>query len=153
MKTKVINVFSIDELEESAQKKAYNKWLQAWEYPWWHEAKSSREAFEKWAKELFEEESWDLKGAELREFLFRHLPEESCPWTGYYLDDVFLSSIREFVKSSRDDVDLESILYEAKKRGEEAIEEDEDDSCSFEKYKEYCELNEWTFRENGEIEL
>ena len=46
MRTKVISLFTLDELDNEARKRAYDAWLQCYSYPWFDENRQVLKAFE-----------------------------------------------------------------------------------------------------------
>lgn len=101
MRTETVEVtyYTFDELSDKAKQAAITWWREGGEYPWYHDNMESLKGFD----QIFTDfDAEDLEGAEAVNYLQNlanngELLVGNCPFTGYYMDEVLLDPIREFI--------------------------------------------------------
>lgn len=76
--------------------------------------------------------------------------EGACPFTGYYMDNVLLSPIFEFLKKPVAHMDFEDLLELCLDGWVDACNSDREESSSMEAFEEQAEANGYEYYENGE---
>ena len=161
MREQTIKIYGIDELSEEAKEKAHEEYLTSgmFEYHWMDESIESIRAFT------------DLFGVKVKEYQigtscqsfvvtdadqdsFRwvkpsDMPSDSCPLTGYYLDDTLLLAFYTYAKSH--DGDVKGAFDAAIDAALKDIVSDMEYQESFEYFKDCAFNNGLEFLENGEV--
>ena len=161
MREQTIKIYGIDELSEEAKEKAHEEYLTngMFEYHWLEENIESIRSFS------------DLFGVKVKEYQigtscqsfvvtdadqdsFRgvrpdDMPSNSCPLTGYYLDDTLLLAFYTYAKSH--DGDVKGAFDAAIDAAIKDIVADMEYQESFEYFKDYAFDNELEFLEDGEV--
>jgi hypothetical protein len=87
-------------------------------------------------------------------YKFRHSNcqyESCCPFTGYFMDDILLDPIHEFIKNPNEYTTFEQLLYECLQAWVYACRDDWEYQQSDEYIKEIIEVNGYEFTENGDF--
>lgn len=74
-----------------------------------------------------------------------------CPFSGYYMDDVLLDPIRDFIKNPNHNTDFEDLLMSCILKWQRAVEEDQEFQLSDECIAETLQANDYDFLSNGSI--
>lgn len=169
--TRVIRetMYRIEELTEAAQERAWMVWAEAQEYHWAGENRQSLEAF----SDLFgvsvrdwrygggrpyisyDVPAWDLyqlRGVRLWKYLtqnYAHSIEQTCPLTGYYMDEVLLDPIRRFLRRPDTYTTMEDLVREALSAWVHECERDHEWYFSFERFLEEAAELGLRFTEDG----
>lgn len=162
--------FKLEELSEEAQKRAYYKWLDTREYPWAKENEDSLYAFAEMFRVKivdygygggsrpyirYETSDWDghrLKGVRLWKFLVNNYAkeiEETCPFTGYCMDEDLLDPIRRFLKRPEQDTSLRDLIEDSLNSWLHACEKDHEYWFSWEAFEQEAEELNMVFSEDG----
>jgi hypothetical protein len=197
---KTIALYSIDELPEAIQKKAYHQWLERASYTWAEENEKVLKAFEN----IFPVKiiSWQyggygdyirftmtcdscieqLSGLRLLKYLYnnyfdylfkgkyyskvklvdgkyvykrRHskiIKDNCCVLTGYYLDDIILEPIYNFLKNPKSYVTFFDLMQECLENWIRGCARDYEDYFSFENFLEIAQINGYLYTESGHEE-
>jgi hypothetical protein len=175
METKEIIVYEVNELSESSRKKAHQYWID--HYSWYgYEGDNAGTlgAF----YEIFnpkECKSVELTGHRLAKYIINNHWDEihnrkyyskvvgssykhrhsniqvtrDCPLTGYYIDDVILGPIYDFIDHPVDGPTLSDLVREGISKFNEEVYRDREEYYSMEGFLEECDRNEYRFLENG----
>lgn len=101
----------------------------------------------------------ELRGVRLWKYLTNNrsrweaLTPESCPYTGYYMDEEIRGPLLDFLDKPNQTQDLDQLIYECLQNWVQACDRDHEDYYSLESFEDMAQANEWTFRESGEFEV
>lgn len=161
--------YPISELSRDAQETAWQNWLEYADYPW---SKENRESLDRFS-EIFGvtvtdweygyrynirylTPDWDmysLKGVRLWKYLvnngYADMINDTCPLTGYYIDEALLDPFRDFLKHPKEDTTLEDLVHNALWNWVSTCHQDFEDYYSFEGFQETAEELDWKFTEDG----
>jgi len=187
MKTKVINLYSFDELSEEAKEKAIEEYRYSDRDYFWMEdniqsvikalehfgfdvldysvdySSAARSSFKLSNKNYFNEEG--LKGARLWKWLnnqkesiipiyekkYANVYESSCPFTGYFMDEVFLDVFRKFLAKPSENITLDYLIDQAVEACLRATQEDYEHQNSDEFISEELENMGEVFDKEGSL--
>lgn len=176
MKKVTVEVYELLELSEEAQEKAYQDWYKDALYPWYDENRATLEGFQKLFNNIDVDWSYDscsgyatiqgdfkyeysyeiesLQGIRLFKYLYNNFSEtilkesDEISLTGFYLDDIILQPIRDFMKRPADirfyDL-INMCLYAWAKQCS-------NDLCEYfsvENFEEESSNNDWHYLEDG----
>lgn len=77
--------------------------------------------------------------------------EISCPFTGYYMDEVLIAPILKFIKNPDENLTMEDLLSDCLQSWVFACDSDYQSTLTMEYFKEMSEANNWTYEENGAL--
>lgn len=126
-------MYRIEELSETARERAWLVWMESQEYPWSDENRRSLKAFSDlfgvsvrdWSYGggnphiSYHVPDWDLyqlQGVRLWKYLAKQYEldiKQVCPFTGYYIDEVLLKPIRQFLRRPDTNTTMEDLVHEA----------------------------------------
>lgn len=75
----------------------------------------------------------------------------NCPFTGYYMDEVILKPIHDFMKKPDENINFNDLMDMCLNNWVQACVEDCEWTNSMECFEDYCEANNMEFTEDGEI--
>jgi hypothetical protein len=75
--------------------------------------------------------------------------EISCPFTGYYMDDVLIDPLLKFIKNPEEHISMEDLLSDCLQSWVFACRDDHESTQTMEYFKEMSDVNGWTYEENG----
>ncbi len=176
MKTIEIKVYKYEELEPEAKEKAFNHYLEHFDYPWQHENQDSLDAFVRHFDILFrdyaydgsvkftmDEQVKDLQGVRLWKYLknnnldkifkgnYPTLITTPCPFTGFHMDDALLEPMLSFLKCPDKNTTFEELVSDCFHSYTTTCQEDIDGMCTEEYFAEDVETNDYPFLEDGTI--
>ena len=162
--TKTLTLYTINELDAVAKETAIQNMLYDVEYFWMDENTDSFVEFGKWiggstdwsvglgghswAKCALDWYDWEYGGFDTVEWVKNNLPTKECPFTGYYMDEMILKPLRDFL-ADPDDRTLEELSFECARAWVEAVIQDMEYQMSDEYLFEHAEANEYLFYEDG----
>ena len=150
MKTVSMNLYLINELSKEAQIEAYNEWLDnEIEFPYDSEFSQSIDEFQEAFDfnyntnyynevEFYDNDIADLKGVRLYKYLinnYANIINFDCKLTGYYIDNLLLKPIVEFMKKPRN-ITFAELMSECKENWEEGYNKEHEWHFSFEHFVE-----------------
>jgi len=183
MKTIKIELYNLEELEESAQQKAYEDHMRYFEYFGHDDNVASLNAFcdlfnievtkfEYGSQNFIDAEysdtrilsgteNWyyqpEMEGVRFWKFLNNNdvLPDLSgnCPFTGVWIDEELLDPLREFIKRPNLHQEWGELLRECLECWIQACRVDYECAISVEMFIESSQVNEWTYEANGAFRL
>lgn len=162
-------MYRIDELTEEARERAWMTWMDSQDYPWGEENSRSLEAFCKWFGVSvrdwryggghyyisYDIPDWDLyklRGERLWKYLVKHYGsdiDKTCPFTGYYMDEVLLDPIRKFIRRPDTHTTMEQLVREALWHWVYECDRDYEWYYSYERFLEEAEQLGLLFTEDG----
>ncbi len=144
--------FRIGQLSGEARERAREWWrnIEASDPSWHAEYVESREACEQFYAELDQ----DVSGNRLRTWVINNVPAEarcnqSCPWTGYYLDCVGLDELAEFMASPTEGTTADDLRRWALDRMDRAWDDECAASMEDDAVDDALEANEYEFFADG----
>lgn len=81
----------------------------------------------------------------------RTMLDNECTLTGYYMDDVILTPVYEFLLNPHDGVNFKQLMRQCLNAWVKSCDEDYHAYYSVEHFKEMCEANEWEFYADGKM--
>lgn len=157
MRTETINLYQFHELNDDAKAKALEWLREAYDYPWFDEARDSIKAFCEVFKVIIEHYEFnpcgysyvdtDAQNHHFREFTLKDaLKLTDSSLTGYCLDYDLTQAFYDSFKVSGD---AKQAFEDALRRACKAIDLDIEYSYSDEALTEWAECNEFEFLESG----
>jgi len=170
MREVTTKIYTFDELSKEAQEYAHENFWMRTEYPWHSELEDVLREFSDlfgfsvyaWRydsmmaqhNESYSERHYLTEGEEAREWFKKHsavIYNANCPFTGYYLDEVALQPIRQFIEQTGRTDSVCDVLTECIGEIFRAVVADVEYYYSFESFAESIEANEYEFTENGDL--
>ena len=169
-----INVYRVNELSESSVERAHKDWEKYLLYCYEGDNVGTFGAF----YNIFDPKeckSVELTGHRLAKYIINNYWDEihsrrvysrvtrsgykirhsniqvtrECPLTGYYLDDIILGPIFDFIDHPVDGPSLSDLVRKGISKFNRAVEEDYEYYYSMERFLEECDMNEYRFLEDG----
>jgi len=164
MKTISLNLYTFDELTPEAQEKATNDYNNSPYFQWaWSDEniETIRKALAYFNYRLndytfdpFGHSSISIapnnihKASKIKDFDLEELVEGDCPFTGYYLDEVFCDPLRDYTEKPTA-TSLDELLKKCVALCVKAIEEEMLYQTTKEYFAELSEGNDYTFEADG----
>lgn len=162
--TKSLTLYTIHELDGVAKEKALQDMRCNVDFFWMDENNDSFVEFAKWiggktdwsvglggyswAKCSLDWYEWEYGGFDTVEWLKNNLPTKECPFTGYYMDEMILKPLHDFLDDP-DDRTLEDLARECADAWVDAVVQDMEYQISDEYLTEHADANEYLFYESG----
>lgn len=174
MKTIEITGYTIDELSHKAKERAYNDWIDIWDYYQHTDNMNSIEEFCRFFdceithyeygyncnysfKTDYDDE--ELSKLDLLAKVYFNYSEllnnanyedDEYPMTGYYIDYILLDPIKKFLHDKHHDT-YRDLIEECFDKAFTHFVEDYEYTSSMQYFEEICDINDWYFTENGKI--
>lgn len=173
-----INIYRVNELSESGKKRAYDDWIDHTEYPFLDDNQKTldvfREIFDpKEGCSIYSDRKFT--GHRLAKYIINNYWDEiysrkayskvirsgykirhsnvqvirDCSLTGYYIDEVILEPIYNFINRPVNGPSLSDLVREGISRFDREVDRDYYDYYSMDRFLEECEENEYRFLKNG----
>lgn len=166
MRTVEVNVYKFNELEDDVKEKVLDNYRYTMDFFWTHENEESFKEFGDWIGGLVDWSvgaytysrascklnwyDWTRGGFDTLAWLKENLSEKECPFTGYYMDEMILKPIREFMEKPDKHQDLQDLADRCADAFWRAYQEDLEFQLSDEYIIDMIEANEWEFTKDGE---